>query len=105
MLVALITFAVLFGLIRIFERKRDDLDGFDIGMVAIVPVLVVVIIRVLVEFFFPDPLLVRVLPPVALIGFTFVLLFKHLEIPPGRSIVYTLTVVMVNTVVAMILVY
>lgn len=105
MLGALITFAVLFGLIRLFERKRDDLDGFDIGMVAIVPVLVVVIIQVVVGFFFPDPLLMRVLPPIALAGFTFVLLFKHLDIAPGRAIAYTLTVVAVNSVMAMMLAY
>ena len=104
MLGALITFAVLFGLIRIFERKRDDLDGFDIGMVAIVPVLVAVIIQVVVGFFFPEPLLMRVLPPLALVGFTFVLLFKHLEIPVARSIAYTLAVVTVNTMMAMLLV-
>jgi hypothetical protein len=105
MLVALITFSVLFGLVRIFERKRDDLDGFDIGMVALVPVLVVVIVQVVISFFFSDPLLMRVLPPLALIGFTFVLLFRHLEIPIIRSIAYTLAVVTVNTVMAIMLVY
>ena len=74
-------------------------------MVALVPVLVVVIVQVVIGFFFPDPLLMRVLPPLALIGFTFVLLFKHLEIPIVRSIAYTLAVVTVNTVMAIILVY
>ncbi len=43
---ALITFLVLFGLIKIFERSRDDLDSLQIGMVAVVPILVVVVIRI-----------------------------------------------------------
>jgi hypothetical protein len=36
---AIITFFVLFGLIKTFERKRDDLDNFNIATVAIVPIL------------------------------------------------------------------
>ena len=46
----------------------------------------------------------RVLPPLALIGLTFFLLYKNLEIPVGRSIAYTAAVVIVNEVLAFVLV-
>ena len=96
MLGALITFAVLFGLITIFERDRDDLDNFQISMVAVVPIIVVVLIRVVLGLVYPQPILMIALPPLALIGVTFLLLYKNLEIPVGRSIGYTVAVVIVN---------
>ena len=102
MLGALIAFVALFGLIKIFERSRDYLDSYQIGMVAVVPVLVVVIIRVVLGLLYPQPMLMMVLPPLVLIGFTFFLLYKHLEIPLGRSIGYTVTVVLVNEVLALV---
>ena len=102
MLGALITFFVLFGLIKIFERSRDDLDSFQVGMVALVPVLIVVIIRVVLGLLYPQPILMMVLPPLALIGFTFFLLYRHLDIPLGRSIGYTVAVVSVNEVLALV---
>jgi len=67
MLGALITFLVLFGLIKIFERSRDDLDGFQIGTVAIIPILVVVVIQVVLGLLYPQPILMLVLPPLVLI--------------------------------------
>jgi len=97
---ALITFGVLFGLIKIFERDRDDLDNFQIGMVAVVPILVVVIISVVLGLLYPQPLLMATLPPLVLIGATFFLLYKNLEIPMGRSIAYTVAVVIVNEILA-----
>ena len=103
MLGALITFAVLFGLITIFERDRDDLDNFQISMVAVVPIIVVVLIRVVLGLVYPQPILMIALPPLALIGVTFLLLYKNLEIPVGRSIGYTVAVVIVNEALGFIL--
>lgn len=100
MLGALITFLVLFGLVKLFERGRDDLDNFQIGMVAVVPILVVVVINVVLGLLYPQPLLMAILPALALIGLTFFLLFKNLEIPMSRSIAYTVAVVVVNEVLA-----
>ena len=100
MIGALITFLVLFALIKVFERDRDDLDNFNIAMVAIVPILVVVIIRVVLGLLFPEPTLMLILPPVVLIGLTFILLWKNLEIPKGRSAAYTVAVLIVNEVLA-----
>ncbi len=102
MLGALITFAVLFGLIKIFERGRDDLDGFQIATVAIIPILVVVVVRIALGFLYPQPMLMMVLPPLVLIGLTFFLLYKNLEIPLGRSIAYTVVVVIVNEALAVV---
>lgn len=96
MIAALIAFVVLFGLIRVFDRDRDDLDNFQIATVAIVPVLVVMLLRMSLELLFPQPLLIMVLPPLAFIGFTFFLLHRTLEIPLGKAIAYSLVVLLVN---------
>lgn len=93
---AFITFLVLFGLVKTFERKRDDLDNFNIATVAVVPVLSVIVVSVVLGFLYPNPTLMLSLPPVVLIGMTFFLLWKNLEIPIGRSIVYTIVVLAVN---------
>lgn len=93
---AFITFLVLFGLIKVFERKRDDLDNFNIVTVAIVPVLSAVLTQIGLGFLYPDPTLLRFTPPVVLIGTTFLLLWKNLEIPLGKSFAYTAIVTLVN---------
>ena len=93
---AFLTFLVLFALIKIFERKRDDLDNFNIVTVAIVPIIAVVLVAAALGMFYPQPTLQRILPPVVLISLTFLLLWKNLEIPAGRSIGYTVAVVLVN---------
>lgn len=96
MLGALLTFVVLFALVKLFERKRDDLDNFSIATVAIIPVLSVIAARVIIGLLFPDPILTVVLPAAVLIGATFFLLWKHLEIPVGRSVTYTVVVLLAN---------
>jgi hypothetical protein len=100
---ALITFAALFGLVRVFERGRDDLGNFQIGMVAVVPVVVAVITTEVLGLLYPQPVLMMVVSPLVHIGVTFFLLYKNLEIPIGRSIAYTVAVVTVNQVLAVIL--
>ena len=104
MIGAIITFLVLLGLIKIFERGRDDLDNFQVGMVAVVPILAMVITQVVLGLLYPQPMLIVALPPLVLIGFTYFLLYKNLEIPMGRSITYTAAVVIVNLVMAVVFV-
>ena len=96
MLGAFLTFLVLLGLIKVFERKRDDLDNFSVVMVAVVPVICVVLVNWSLAIFYPDPALQAFLPLLVLIGVTFALLWKNLEIPVGRAIGYTVAVVLVN---------
>ena len=96
MISVLITFLVLFAMIKIFERNRDDLDNYVIAMVAIVPVGCAVLVRIAVFFLAPDVKPLMFLPGLVLIGTTFGLLWKNLEIPPGRSIIYTVVVVVVS---------
>ncbi len=103
MLGALITFIVLFGLIKVFERDRDDLDNFSIGMVAVVPIISIVVIQVVLAFVFPEPTLMLILPLVALIGLTYFLLWKNLDIPKGRSAAYTVAVLLTNGVLSFLL--
>lgn len=103
MIAAFITFLVLYGLISVLERDRDDLDGFVVASVAVIPVLATILVRIVLGLLYPDPLLLQLVPPLVLIGLTFVLLWKHLEIPLGRSIGYTVVVVAVNEVLAVLL--
>ena len=100
MIGAFLTFLVLFGLIKIFERSRADLDNFNIATVAVVPILAVVLVRILLGFLYPNPTVMMILPPIVLIGLTFGLLWKNLEISVGRSIFYTVAVVIVNDTLA-----
>jgi hypothetical protein len=93
---ALVTFFVLFGLIKLFERGREELDNFTIGTVAVVPVLAAILVRFVVGLLYPDPAILLVLPRVLLIVLTFILLWKNLEIPVVRSVLYTVVVVAVN---------
>jgi hypothetical protein len=103
MIGAFVTFLVLFGLVKTFERKRDDLDNFNIATVAVVPVLSVILVRIVLSFVYPDPTLMALLPAAALIGLTFGLLWKNLDIPVGRSVIYTIVVLVVNEVLAFFL--
>ena len=98
-----VTFLVLFGLIKIFERDRDDLDNFTIATVAIVPVLAAIVVKVALAFLFPDPFVLLLVPAVVLIGFTFGLLWKNLEIKLSHSIIYTIVVAVVNELQAFFL--
>ena len=103
MIGAFITFLVLFGLIKIFERKRDDLDNFNIVTVAIVPILSAILTQIALGFLYPNETLLRYAPPLVLIGATFLLLWKNPEIPIGKSAAYTAVVVAVNEGLAFLL--
>ena len=103
MLGALLTFLVLFTLIKIFERKRDDLDNFSVATVAVVPVLSIIAVRVTLGMLYPNPLLMLLLPVVILIGMTYFLLWKPLDIPGGGSAMYTIAVLLVNEGVGFLL--
>ena len=96
MFAAFITFLVLVALIKIFERKRDDLDNFNVAMVAIVPVLVVFMVGFGMGMLVPDPGNLVFMLPAIQIALTFILLWKNLEIPVAKSLAYTITVVLVH---------
>ena len=101
MITILLTFLVLFGLIKVFESKRDDLDGFQAATVAIIPVVSAMLVQIVLGILYPQPLLLVLVPALVLVGLTFFLLYKNLEIPIGRSIGYTVVVIAVNQVVAL----
>ena len=103
MIGAFVTFLVLFGAIKLFERDRDDLDNFVVATAVVVPILVAILIQITLGLLYPEPLLLGLLPPLVLIGLTFSLLWKHLEIHVGRSIGYTVLVVIVNETLAILL--
>ena len=98
MIGALLTFLLLFALIKFFERDRDDLDGFTVGTVAVVPVLGLVLVNIAIAFTVPESVIALFLPLIVLVALTFGLLWKHLEIPLARSVGYTIAVVVFNIV-------
>ncbi len=98
MIGALLTFALLFGLIKIFERERDDLDGFAIGTVAVVPILALILVNIALAFTIPESGFALFLPSIVLVALTFGLLWKQLDIPAARSAGYTTAVVAFNIV-------
>lgn len=102
MIGALLTFCFLFLLIKVFERERDDLDGFAIGTVAVVPILALVIVNVVLLFAFPESPAPTVVGPMILVAMTFGLLWKNLDIPVWRSAAYTAAVVAFNIGMAVI---
>lgn len=104
MIGALITFFVLFILIKTFERDREDLESFSIGMVAGAPIIAVVLVQIALGLVVPNSIFLLILPPIVLIGVTFFLLWKNLEISKGRSAGYTFAVVLVNEVLRYFLV-
>ena len=103
MIGALAVFLVLFGLVKLVEKDRDDLDNFQIATVAVVPVLSVILVRVLLGIFLPDPILMLVLPALVFVGLTFFLLWKNLEISLGKSIAFTVIVLVVNESLSLLL--
>ena len=93
---AFVTFVVLVALVKIFERKRDDLDNFNIAIVAIIPVLVVFMGNFALRMLVPDPGNLLYILSAIQVGLTFILLWKNLEIPVARSLAYTITVVLIH---------
>lgn len=91
-----LTVLVLFGLIKLFEKERDDIETFNLITVAIVPAISSFLTMVAAGVFFPEFPLLQFLPLAVLIATTFGLLWKHLEIRAGRSALYTLVVVVLN---------
>ena len=104
MLGIFLAFAVLFVLIKVFEKSRDDLDNFNIATVAIVPVLVVFLTNIALASMEAEGLLLLVVPATVLVLTTFLLLWKNLEIPAGRSALYTVAVLLANEAFALLLI-
>ena len=86
---------LLFGLIRLFERNRREIDGFDIVLAAVAPVIVLLLARgggsilnlgVLGEYV----ALVLFMAAIVLV------LWKMAKIPLKHSVIYGLVVVLVN---------
>lgn len=96
MIGAFLTVVFLFGAIRLFEKDRDDIETFNLLTVAIVPAIASFLTLLVVGAFFVEMPLLRLLPLAVSIGMTFGLLWKNLEIPAGRSAIYTLGVFALN---------
>ena len=100
---AFATFLVLYGLLYALERKRTEVDGFSIASVVGIPLIASVLAMIGLGFLYPDPLLLATVPLAILLIGTFLMLKKFIELPTGRSLAYTVVVLVVNVALAVIL--
>jgi hypothetical protein len=92
----------LYGLIRLFERNRSEIDGFDIALAAIAPVIVLLLARGVMVLFH----LGAWANYAALIVFTgaiVLILWKMAKIPLKRSFVYALVILVLNVTLSLVL--
>ncbi len=100
MLSGIVTFALLFALIWVFERKRrKDLDEFSIATAVVVPIIIAALILIIGGLLGFYPWSAYVAWFAELVA-TFLVLWKFLEIPGIRSIMYTIAVLITKVVLA-----
>lgn len=101
MIQALSGFAVLYGLLFVFERKKHDLGAFEIAAAIFVPLILsflVQFIMALVGF----PALSLYLSLLVLLAASFLFLWKLLGIGAGHAAAYTGVTVLTYLLVAMV---
>lgn len=103
MLGILISFAVLFALIKIFEKDRDDLDDYSVATAAIVPGLLGLLASIGLTAAEAEQMISLLVPAAVVVLATFFLLWKNLELSLGRSIAYTVAVFASHQVIGILL--
>lgn len=95
MIGAIFTFVLLWALILLFERHRDDLDGFSIAAAVIVPTILVLAVHFGLRFAGIDRWngLIEI---VVLIVATYLVLTMNLAIRRTRALAYTSAVLVFN---------
>ncbi len=85
---AFLTFVFLYALIFIVERKRRDIDAFLVAVAVVAPVIAAFLVTIAAGFF-GYRALAAWLWMLTLLGVTFVVLRRTLEMPAGRALSYT----------------
>ena len=97
---SLLTFAFLYALIYLFERRQRSIDAYLIAVAAVVPMIAAFLVA-LAPGYLGFLNLSRWLWTLTLIGVTFLALKRTLELPTRRAIGYTF-VILVFTIVVQI---
>ncbi len=95
MIGAIFTFVLLWALIFLFERNRDDLDAFSIAAAVIVPTILVFVVHMGLRFAGVDRWsgLIEIL---VLVVATYLALTMNLAIRRTRALAYTSAVLVFN---------
>jgi len=101
MSLAFVTFLFLYAVIWLFERKRVRVDPFRIGVVAVVPVALMLLFGITAAMIFGPSAMIMVLTAVVLAVATFVMLWQVMGISPLRSVGYVLAVIAFHAIVGM----
>jgi hypothetical protein len=95
MIGAIFTFVLLYALIYLFERQRDDLDAFSIATAVVVPTILVLVVHFMLRFAGIDRWagLVEIL---VLVVATYMVLTMSLAIRRARALTYTSVILVFN---------
>ena len=95
MIGAVFTFVLLYALIFLFERQRDDLDAFAIAGAVVVPLILVLIVHFALPFAGIERWtgLIEIL---VLVFATYLVLTMNLAIRRTRALAYTTAILVFN---------
>lgn len=100
MLAIIASFALLYALIWIFERKKREVDAFEVLVIVVAPAILSGIIRFVCLFVGLAEEWADLIGAVVFAVVTLILLLKPLEFPLKRAAVYTAVVLAINILVS-----
>jgi hypothetical protein len=89
---SLLTFAFLYGLIFLMERGRSEVDPFLVAVAAIAPMISAFLLAFAAGIFGLPAIVTIWIWMITLIGVTFLVLLRTLQIPVVRAVGYTIAV-------------
>lgn len=95
------TFIFVYALIWIFERKKREIEAFEIGLIVLGPLILAGIVRFLCLFLGLD-VWSEVIAAAVFAATTFVLLMKPLEFTARRAAAYTTAVFAFNITISLL---
>ncbi len=90
------TFLVLYILLKASESNREDVSGFMIVSLALIPALAVIVLTGVLRPVGLEPVVLIGIRAVFLGALTFGLLWKFLGMPVGRSLMFAAIVIFVS---------
>jgi len=92
----------LYGLIRVFERNRSEIDGFDFALAAVAPVIVLLLARGAISIFGLGAW-ANYATLLMFMGAIILVLWKMAKVPLKRSIIYALAILALNVILNLVL--
>lgn len=94
-IVLALNFSALYSVLWLFERKKRDLDGFEITAVVIVPMVVIVFFQIIASILDLGVWSAH-LALVIFLAMTSGMLWRILAIPGGRALAYPLVLIFLD---------